>query len=245
MDGAEFIPRKTTWGWILMSAALLLQLVSTGIGLTLVGNPVDPAEAISTAMGNTPAIIQGCLAPIAVVLALAGVILVMLEHKKLAEPHPRLAVLALIAYILMAVSNLGVGLPMSFLSTQSGNLSQAVLGLWGSLIGSVLGSIYPMLLAFGPAKTTQRALLGLAGLAGVASAAGMGGMTLANFELKAMEFGGVTMYYPQQTVSINPGLGQAFSAAGIAATVLFFAAYLWIAVDAFRRLGQAVDERVV
>jgi hypothetical protein len=245
MDDTSFVPKKTTWGWILISVAYLLELVSTIIGLTLIRNLADPSEILSTTMGNVPAIIQGCLAPIAVVLALVAVILVMIERKKLADPHPRMALLALFAYILMAVSNLGIGLPMSFLSTQSGNVSQAMLGLWGSLIGSVLASIYPLLLAFGPAKALQRALLGLASLAGVASAAGMGGLTISNFEMKAMEFGGVTMYYPQQGVNLSTSLDYAFSMAGIAATVFFFLAYLWLAIDAFRRLGQVVDDRVV
>lgn len=245
MDDVTFVPKKTTWGWIMMSAALLLELVSTAIGLTIVGISTDPSEALSSAMGNVPAMIQGCLAPIAVVLALVGVILVMLEHKKIAEPHPRMARLALLAYILMAVANLGVGLPMSFLSTQSGNISQAMLGLWGSLIGAVLASIYPLLLAFGPANALQRVLLGLGSLAGVVSAVGMGGLTLSNFELKAMEFGGMTMYYPQQGVDISSGLSRALSGAGIAATVLFFLAYLLLATTAFRRLSQVVDDRVV
>jgi hypothetical protein len=245
MDDSTFVPKKTTWGIVLMTVSFLIELISTVIGLTLVGSQTDPSQLANTALTSVPAMVQGCLAPLVIVLALIGVILVLVERKKLPTPHPRLALLALVAYILMAVSNLGVGLPMSFMSTQSGNLYQAVLGLWGSLLGSILSAVYPVLLVFGAAKPPQRGLLGLAGLAGIASAAGMGGLTLSNFQLKAMEFSGMTIYYPQPGINLSSSLYQALSVGSIAATVLFFLAYLWLAVDYFGQMGKVVDERVV
>jgi hypothetical protein len=238
-------PKKTTWGLILIAGANFLQLVSTVVGLTLVGSQMDPNQIAQNATMNIPGIMQACLAPLVVLLDLIAVILIITERKQLAAPHPRLALLALTTYILMALSSLGIGLPMSFLSTQNGSIPQAMLGMWGSMLGSVLGAVYPTLLVFGLAKPLQRALLGGASLAGVVSAAGMGAMTLSNFELKSMEVGAMTVYYPLPGIDMSSGIYQALSMVGIAATVLFFLAFLWLAIDYFRRLDQVVDERVV
>ncbi len=244
MDNQTYNPQKTTWAMLLMAISYLIQLVSTILSLAIAGDVTDPAQALSTQV-STPMAIVGCLSPISLLLILVAVILVMTERKNLPSPHPRLALLGFVVFILMALANLGVSLPLSFLSTRSGNEAQAVLGLWGSLLGSVLSMVFPVLMFFGVSNLPQRVMLVLAGLLGAAGSAGVSFLTISNFEMKSMEISGMVVYYPANTLDITSGLYRLLSTSSVAAAGLFFVAFLWMAVVYFRRAGQVVDERVI
>jgi len=244
MDTPTYNPQKTTWAMLLMAISYLLQLISTILGQALAGDVTDPTQALNTQV-SAPMAIVSCLAPISLLLILVAVILVMTERKNLPAPHPRLALLGLFVFILMAVANLGVSLPMSLLSTRSGNEGQAVLGLWGSLLGSILSMVFPVLMFFGVANLPQRIMLVLAGLLGAAGSAGVNALTISNFEMKSMEISGIVVYYPAYHLDTASALYRILTTSSVAAGGLFFLAFLWLAVVYFRRTGQMVDERVI
>ncbi|MBN1373314.1 MAG: hypothetical protein JW987_15365 [Anaerolineaceae bacterium] len=244
MENTNYIPHKTTWAMLLMAIAYLIQLVTSILSRVIVGDVTDPAQALNL-QTSTPMMILGCLSPISLLLILVAVILVMTERKNLPAPHPRLALLGLFVFILVAVAYLGLSMPMSFFSTRSGNEGQAMLGLWGNLLGTILTMIYPVLMFFGVAKLPQRVMLVLAGLLGVIGSGGIAIQNMAYFEMKSMQISGLTMYYAASSLDTTSALYRGLSAGSVAASGLFFLAFLWLAVIYFRQIGQAVDDRVI
>lgn len=244
MENTNYIPHKTTWAMLLMAIAYLLQMVSAILSQSFAGDVSDPTQALNTQTSPVMVVVS-CIAPISLLLILVAVILVMTERKNLPAPHPRLALLGFVVFILMALANVGLAIPMSFMSTRSGSESQAMLGLWGALLSAVLNMIYPVLMFFGPAKLPQRVLLALAGLLGVVSAGWLNAMTLSNFQMKSMQIQGLTMYYPAYSLDTTSALYRGLTAGSVATAGLFFLAFLWLAVIYFRQAGQVVDERVI
>nr|HPN54216.1 hypothetical protein [Anaerolineaceae bacterium] len=184
------VSKKTAAGMTTLLAAFVLSLVVLAIAQFLI--PKD-ADYQTMMQGNMMALslVVSCLGLLTGLLQLVGLILIVTDagkvgglHKVLSWAGLALYVLCLVPIILSAVVGMELG--------TTGSLDAARSTYYLQIAATVLGTLAPILSAFGIANLLQRGLLVLYGLLSTGGGVVSSLMALNNLKIETMTISGIT-----------------------------------------------------
>ena len=184
-----------------------------------------------------------CLGLVGWVLSLTALVLIFQDSKRVGPGARRLAVAALVVFILEIVAMLAVS-AFSIFGTLRGSVVMFRSGLWMGALNGILGLAVPVLLfiSYYPrwGKVAWVAGAGLAALASLISVA----MIAPTYTLQPLEMMGQTLFIPVAGIDVTQGLYPVLSNLVIGFHLLTAGLCAWLAVRAFREAKAVLPEGV-
>ena len=150
--------RRTAWATLAMSLSFLLGMIIAAGALASLGGKLDTASPTAAPL-SLPAVLVTCLDPPAILLEIAAIVLIVIDSKKVGNPHRRLAWVAAIFFVIWGALNLGVFLPLSLVGSQRGSLELVRTGQMVKAGAALLQYAIPFLLVYGLSRKAPRVLL--------------------------------------------------------------------------------------
>jgi hypothetical protein len=238
--------KRTAWGLTAMLVSFLLGAVIALGSLAAMGGRLDTA-ALAAQPLSVPTLLVTCLDPFAILLEIVAVVLIVMDSRRFGAVHRRLAWTAVVFFVIWAIANLGVFLPLSFLGMQRGSVFMVKTAQMVKAGAALLQYSIPFLLAFGLARGAPRLLLWLALALTVVGNFGVVALPIAGLRLQPVESLGQTMYVPRFDIDYTAGAYPALLALGYIGGVLYMLVYAllswwtWKAVPA-RSTGRLPRE---
>lgn len=225
--------KRTAWGLLAMSIAFLLGTVIAAGSLVAMRGRLD-TEALTAQPLSVPILLVSCLDPFAILLEIVAVVLIVMDSSQVGKLHRRLAWAAAILYVVWAVLNLGVFLPLSFIGMRRGSLALAKAGQMVKAGAALFKYAIPFLLAYGLSRRLPRTLLWLALALTAIGNFGVVVLPIAGMELEAIESLGQAMYAPRFNVDYTSGAYPVLLGLGYTGGALYMLAYVLLTLRTFR-----------
>lgn len=191
-------------------------------------------ESLTATPLSLPTILVSCLDPLAILLEIAAIVLIVLDGKKVGNPHRRLAWIAAIFFVVWGVLNLGVFLPVSFVGMQRGSLELVKLAQMVKAVAALLQYTIPFLLIYGVSGKSLRTLLWLALALTIVGNFSAITLPIGSIELEAIETTGPQLYAPRFSVDYTSGYYPILLGMGYVGGALYMIAYGYLAARFFR-----------
>lgn len=227
------IMKRTKWATLAMSISFLLGTIIAVGSLVSMGGRLDTASLTATPF-SVPTLLVTCLDPLTILLEIAAIILMVMESKRVGNPHRRLAWLAAIFFIIWGVLNLGVFLPLSFIGTQRGSLSMIKTAQKVKAGAALLQYAIPFLLVYGVSHRLPRVLLWAALFLTIVGNFGTITIPISTMTLEEIETAGQTMYAPRLDIDYREGIYPLLLGLGYAGGALYMIVYGLLTVRFFR-----------
>jgi hypothetical protein len=217
-----------------MSLSFLLGTIIAVGSLISMGGRMD-TESLAAAPLSLPTILVSCLDPLAILLEIVAIVLIVLDGKKVGNPHRRLAWIAAIFFVLWGVLNLGVFAPVSLMGMLRGSLGLVKTGQMVKAGAALLQYAIPFVLVYGVSDKTPRVLLWLGLVLTIVGNFGVVTLPIGSIELKAIETAGRELYAPRFNVDYTSGYYPVLLGMGYVGGALYMIAYGYLAARFFRR----------
>jgi len=126
----DFVPRRTSSGFIVLAVGLALAVLSATLLLPY-SLASDSLDILSSGQVNTFWLsILGCLSPIALLLDIIGLFMIAGESKKFGKLHERMAWIGVVIFFVANAASLVVNIPLAFAISSQGSLGTALLSAW-------------------------------------------------------------------------------------------------------------------
>ncbi len=225
--------KRTAWATLAMSISFLLGTIIAVGSLVSMGGRLDTESLTATPL-SLPTILVSCLDPLAILLEIVAIVLIVMDSRKVGNPHRHLAWIAAIFFVIWGVLNLGVFLPLSFMGMQRGSLELVKIGQMVKAGAALLQYAIPFLLVYGVSRKAPRALLWLALVLTIVGNFGVVTLPIGSIELEVVETAGQELYVPQFSVDYTSGLYSVLLGIGYVGGALYMIAYGYLAVRFFR-----------
>jgi len=226
--------KRTAWATLAMSLSFLLGTVIAVGSLVSMGGKLD-TESLTAVPLRLPTILVSCLDPLAILLEIVAIVLIVMDSKKVGNPHRRLAWTAAIFFVIWGVLNLGVFLPLSFVGMQRGSLELVRIGQMVKAGAALLQYAIPFLLVYGVSRKVPRVLLWLALALTIVGNFGVVALPIGSIRLEAVKTGGQELYVPKFSVDYTTGPYPFLLGIGYIGGALYMIAYGCLAARFFRR----------
>ena len=225
--------RRTAWATLAMSLSFLLGMIIAAGALASLGGKLDTASPTAAPL-SLPAVLVTCLDPPAILLEIAAIVLIVIDSKKVGNPHRRLAWVAAIFFVIWGALNLGVFLPLSLVGSQRGSLELVRTGQMVKAGAALLQYAIPFLLVYGLSRKAPRVLLWSALALTTVGNFGVVALPLGSMGLEAIGAGGQEVYVPRFRVDYTSGPYPALLGMGYVGGALYMIAYGCLAAGLFR-----------
>jgi hypothetical protein len=223
----------TAWGTVAMSGSFLLGTIIAAGSLISMRGRLDTATLTSQPL-SIPTVLVSCLDPLAILLEVAAIVLIVLDSKQVGNPHRRLARTALVFFILWAVVNLGVFVPLSLVSMREGSLPLFRVGQMAKAGAALLQYAIPFLLIYGLSDRTPRILLWLGLVLTISGNFATVVLPIKGMEFEVVEAAGQAIHVPRFSVDYTTGVYPILLSIGYIGGALYMIAYALLAVGFLR-----------
>jgi hypothetical protein len=237
--------KRTAWATLAMSVSFLLGTIIAVGSLVSMGGRMD-TRRLAAAPLSLPTLLVSCLDPVAILLEIVAIVLIVLDSKHAGTPHRRLAWTAAISFVVWAVLNLGIFLPLSFVGMQRGSLAVVQAAQMVKAGAALLQYAIPFLLVYSLSSSASRALLWSALILTIAGNFAVVVLPIGAIELTAIEAAGRQLYAPQFSVDYTQGVYPILLGMGYTGGALYMIAYVLLTARLFGedRSGSAQSREV-
>jgi len=228
--------KRTAWAMLMMVISFLLGTIIAVGSLTSMGGRLDMARLTATPL-SVSTVLVSCLDPPAILLEIAAIILLLTDSRQVGRAHHRLVWIATIFFVVWALANLVVFLPLAFLGMQRGSVSMVKAAQMVKAGAAVLQYSIPFLLAFSLTRRAPRVLLWLALALTVVGNLAVVTLPIAGIQLRAVQLSGQILYVPQFDVDYTAGPYPILLASGYMGGALYMLAYALVAWQTWKEVS--------